>query len=386
MKEAGTSDDPPYGGLTFLGLIGLADPPRQDVPQAIKACQEAGIRVIMVTGDHAVTARAIGRAVGLGTEFPALEGRELAGLSEGEKGALFKTGIFARVSPAEKLQLVQAYQSAGQIVAMTGDGVNDAPALRKADIGVAMGLRGTDAAREAASMVLSDDAFPTIVRAIHEGRAVFGNIRRFVAYLLSCNLAEVLIVGLAILSTLPLPILPLQILFLNLVTDVFPAFALAMGESEPDIMKRPPHDPKEPILGRAQWLTIFMQSLALAAGTFSALTLARWWLKLDGPSVITVTFLTLAFAELWHVFNMRLARSDFWENEVSRNPWAWGSVILCAAMLMVAIYVPPLAQVLGLVRPDLSMWTIILGMSMAPFIACQAALECLKRLRPSFFS
>ena len=189
----------------------------------------------MVTGDHAVTARSIGRAVGL-AHADARCGRRRdtsRGSPTARTATLFDVGIFARVSPAEKLALVRAYQAAGEIVAMTGDGVNDAPALRQADIGVAMGLRGTDVAREAAAMILLDDAFPTIVKAIREGRVIFGNIRRFVAYLLSCNLSEVLVVGLAILSTLPLPILPLQILYLNLVTDVFPAFALAMGEGEP---------------------------------------------------------------------------------------------------------------------------------------------------------
>ncbi len=156
------------------------------------------------------------------------------------------------MSPVEKLALVRAYQDMGEVVAMTGDGVNDAPALRQADIGVAMGLRGTDVAREAAAMVLLDDAFPTIVGAIREGRIIFDNIRRFVAYLLACNLSEVMVVGLAVVSTLPLPILPLQILYLNVVTDVFPAFALALGEGRDDILQRPPRDPKEPILGRDQ--------------------------------------------------------------------------------------------------------------------------------------
>ena len=236
----------------------------------------------MVTGDHAVTARSIGRAVGLGRHAAkVVEGKASRALVKGRSGELFEVGIFARVSPAEKLELVRAYQAAGEIVAMTGDGVNDAPALRQADIGVAMGLRGTDVAREAAAMILLDDAFPTIVKAIREGRVIFGNIRRFVAYLLSCNLSEVLVVGLAVLSTLPLPMLPLQILYLNLVTDVFPAFALAMGEGESGILKRPPRDPKEPILGRSQWITIVLHSLALTAGTFGALAAARLWLDLD---------------------------------------------------------------------------------------------------------
>ena len=261
MKTGSQADAPPYEDLTFVGLIGLEDPARADVPHAIKDCRAAGIRVVMVTGDHAVTARSIGRAVGLGhAAAHVVEGKQVERVAKGKSEELRQIGIFARVSPAEKLALVRAYQDAGEIVAMTGDGVNDAPALRQADIGVAMGLRGTDVAREAAAMILLDDAFPTIVKAIREGRVIFGNIRRFVAYLLSCNLSEVMVVGLAVLSALPLPMLPLQILYLNLVTDVFPAFALAMGEGEPGILKRPPRDPKEPILGRRQWIVIVLQS------------------------------------------------------------------------------------------------------------------------------
>ena len=226
-----------------MKLAGLEDPARGDVPHAIKYCREAGIRVVMVTGDHAVTARSIARAVGL-EHTTVVEGKDVERFTGGNKAGLSDVGIFARVSPAEKLALVRAYQAAGDVVAMTGDGVNDAPALRQADIGAAMGLRGTDVAREAAAMILLDDAFPTIVKAIREGRVIFGNIRRFMAYLLSCNLSEVLAVGLAVLFTLPLPMLPLQILYLNLVTDVFPAFALAMGEGDPDILKRSPRNPK----------------------------------------------------------------------------------------------------------------------------------------------
>ena len=216
MHIAPISDGHPYESLTFLGLIGLEDPPRGDVPDAIRACHEAGIRVVMITGDHAITARSIARAVGLGGPAPRIvEGRDLANFAGEDRAELLKTEIFARVSPAEKLQLVRSYQSAGEIVAVTGDGVNDAPALRQADIGVAMGRRGTDVAREAAAMILLDDAFPSILVAIREGRVIFGNIRRFGTYLLSCNLSEVSVVGLAVLSGLPLPLLPLQILFLN---------------------------------------------------------------------------------------------------------------------------------------------------------------------------
>jgi Ca2+-transporting ATPase len=376
-------DAPPYEDLTFLGLIALEDPARADVPHAIEDCRRAGIRVVMVTGDHAVTARSIGRAVGLAAD-KVVEGRHVEKAIAGKHADLMDVGIFARVSPAEKLALVRAYQAAGDVVAMTGDGVNDAPALRQADIGVAMGMRGTDVAREAAAMILLDDAFPTIVKAIREGRVIFDNIRRFVAYLLSCNLSEVLVVGLAILFALPLPILPLQILYLNLVTDVFPAFALALGEGERDVLERPPRDPKEPIVGRSQWIAIVLQSIALSAGTFGSLVLARDWLALDSRSVVTVTFLTLAFAQLWHVFNMRHPRSGRLLNEVTRNPWLWGALVLCTVLVAVPPYVAPLAYVLHLVPPTAAMWGVILGMSLAPLAAIQAVTEILmwRRRRP----
>jgi Ca2+-transporting ATPase len=298
MKTATGPDASPFAGLTLVGFIGLEDPPRAEVPRAIRDCHAAGIRVVMVTGDHAHTARGIGRAVGLvGDKAHVVEGNGVAAAIAGGAAGLRSIDIFARVSPAEKLALVKAWQAAGDVVAMTGDGVNDGPALHQADIGIAMGLRGTDVAREAAAVVLLDDAFPTIVGAIREGRIIFANIRRFVAYLLSCNFSEVMVVGLAVLSALPLPLLPLQILYLNLVTDVFPAFALAMGEGEAGILSRPPRDPKEPILGYGQWIAILLHGVALTAGTFAALACARL-LAVDESHTVTVTFLTLAFAQL----------------------------------------------------------------------------------------
>jgi Ca2+-transporting ATPase len=381
MKTAAQPGAPPYEGLTFLGLVGLEDPARADAPRAIRDCRDAGVRVVMVTGDHVVTARSIGRAVGLGLADHVLEGREVERVAGGDSEVLRGIGIFARVSPVEKLALVRAYQNAGEVVAMTGDGVNDAPALRQADIGVAMGLRGTDVAREAADMILLDDAFPTIVEAIREGRVIFGNIRRFAAYLLSCNLSEVSVVGLAVLSTLPLPLLPLQILYINLVTDVFPAFALAMGEGESDILRRPPRDPREPILGRRQWIVIMLQSLALTAGTFGALAASRLWLDLDLRSTTTVTFLTLGFAQIWHVFNMRDPRSDWLRNEVTRNRWVWGAVLLCAVLLAAPPYLPRMAEVMELTAPSPAMWAIVLGMSVAPLLATQAVTAAVAAVR-----
>lgn len=367
------ADAAPYEGLTLIGLVGLEDPPRPDVPSAIADCRRAGIRVVMVTGDHAVTARAIARQVGLapeGADIAVAEGREVERLVR--EGGIADVDVFARVSPSEKLDLVRAWQKAGAVVAMTGDGVNDAPALKQADIGVAMGKRGTDVAREASAMILMDDAFPTIVKAIREGRVIFSNIRRLVAFLLACNLSEVLVVGIAVLSTLPLPIQPLQILYLNLVTDVFPAFALAMGEGDRDVLKRPPRDPKEPILGRPQWRGIVLHAGAITLATFGALAFAIWGLSLDGAGIVTVSFLTLAFAQLWHVFNMRQAGAGLVRNEITANGWVWGALALCAGLLAIPPYVPFVAGVLQLVPPDAGMWTAILGFSLLPLLLGEA--------------
>ena len=381
MKMDTRADCAPYEGLAMIGLIGLEDPARADVPHAIRDCRQAGIRVVMVTGDHAVTARSIGRAAGLGDSAAnVVEGKKIAQVIDAGQPALRNVGIFARVNPAEKLALVRAYQAAGDIVAMTGDGVNDAPALRQADIGVAMGLRGTDVAREAAAMILLDDAFPTIVKAVREGRVIFGNIRRFVVYLLSCNLSEVMVVGSAVLWALPLPLLPLQILYLNLVTDVFPAFALAMGDGEAGILKRSPRDPKEPILGRRQWITIILHGVALTAGTLGALAAARR-LDFDARQSVTVTFLTLAFAQLWHAFNMHHVRSGLIVNEITRNGWLWAALVLCAGLLATPPYLPPVAHLLHLAPLSGEMWSVILISSLAPLVVAQATIV-LVRSRP----
>lgn len=372
----------PFAGLCFLGIVGLEDPPRADVPAAIRACREAGVRVVMVTGDHAVTALAIGREIGLVTpDGGVLEGAALAGLERGDRADLLGADIYARVNPAEKLQLVRAWQRQGAVVAMTGDGVNDAPALRQADIGIAMGRRGTDAAREAAAMILLDDAFPTIVSAIREGRVIFGNIRRFAAFLLSCNLSEVLVVGLAVLLALPLPLMPIQILYLNLVTDVFPAFALASGEGDAQVMQRPPRSPGEPILGRRQWRGIVLHGLVLTAGTLGSLLLARYWLGLEGRALVTTTFLTLAFAQLGHVFNMRPSGSSAWRNEITCNPWIWAALALCTALLAVPPYVPLLADTLMLAPIGLQAWSVVAAMSLAPLVLLQALKQVSRRPR-----
>ena len=379
-KETRSIDEAPYRDLTFIGLMGLLDPPRSDVREAIGECQEAGIRVIMVTGDQPMTAKNIGEAVGLimddeGDESRIIHGMEMKGLedlTDDEHRDVIGVPIFARVSPKQKLDLIELHQRSGEVVAMTGDGVNDAPALKKADIGIAMGLRGTQVAREAADMVLKDDSFSTIVVAVRQGRIIFNNIRKFVKYLISCNVAEIMTVFIAsLIKDAPLPILPLQILFLNLVTDAFPALALGVGEGDREVMKFPPRDPNEPILTRRLWRGIIGYGFLITLSVLGALALAIIWLKMDNEHAITVSFLTLAMAQLWHVFNMRDSGSGFFRNDITKNPYVWGALVLCIGMLVVAVYTPGLSYVLHVKDPGKEGWLLIIGMSLIPWFVGQ---------------
>ncbi|HBP23410.1 MAG TPA: ATPase [Planctomycetes bacterium] len=354
-----------YEQLTFLGLVALEDPPRAGVREAIADCRRAGIRVVMATGDQAVTGRAIAQAVGLGEGEVVTGGEVEAVLGDPER--LARTDVFARVEPVEKLRLVEAFQASGATVAMTGDGVNDAPALQRANIGVAMGQRGTQVAREAADMVLQDDSFASIVVAVRQGRVIFANIRKFVLYLLSCNVAEIGVIVFATLLGLPLPLLPLQILFLNLVTDVFPALALGFGEGDPGTMSRPPRDPQEPMLAQRHWWEILGYAGLITVAVLGAMALALGPLGYTQPRAISVAFLTLGFAQLWHVFNMREPGSGFLSNDVVRNPHVWGSLGLCSLLLVATAYFAPLARVLAVELPDGRGWLLVLGASLAPW-------------------
>ena len=359
----------PYEGVRLLGLVGFVDPPRGDAADAIHASHRAGIRVVMVTGDQPLTARSISRAVHLVDDEDAdvFRGEDIERLSRSPDD-LRHAKIFARVTPKQKLALIEALQQSGEIVAMTGDGVNDAPALKKADIGIAMGRRGTQVAREAADMILEDDAFATIVAAVRQGRVIFDNIRRFVLYLLSCNMSEILLVASASVTSAPLPILPLQILFLNLVTDVFPALALGLGEGGEEIMHRPPRRSTEHILRRDHWIAMGMWALAITVAVLVAFWVARVRFGLSEERAVTVSFLTLGFAQLWHVFNMRSSDSGVFRNDITANPWVWGALGLCTVLLLAAVYVAPLARVLGVSPPGNDAWVLIVGMSTLPVI------------------
>lgn len=387
QRSADSSEVTPYKDATLVGLVGLEDPPREDVRSALEACKTAGIRVVMVTGDQPITARNIAQDVGLTGKVDengivhGLDLKDAEELSEDERHRLLEAPIFARVNPKQKLDLITLHQSTGAIVAMTGDGVNDAPALKKADIGVAMGQRGTQVATEAADMVLEDDAFSTIVAAVEQGRVIFNNIRRFVLYLLSCNISEVMVVALASIVNAPLPIRPLQILFLNLVTDVFPALALGVGEGDPSIMEHPPRDPEESILTRRHWLAIGGYGSMITAAVLTVFAISLVGLDMSDDRAVSISFLTLAFAQLFHVFNMRDPDSNPLRNDITQNPFVWGAVVLCTVLLLLAVYLPGFNDVLGVVDPGATGWALVAGFSVLPLIVGQTIAVVRGRLR-----
>lgn len=378
MKERASKDADPYESLTLVGLVCLLDPVRKDVPDAIEASLNAGVRVIMLTGDHADTAETIAREAGFGNgemvvvENNEIEGLDLKTISEDERARILDVDVFARVSPETKLMLVSLFQDAGHVVAMTGDGVNDAPALKKADIGIAMGQRGTQVAKEAADMILQDDAFATIIAAMRQGRIIFNNIRKFVVYLMSCNVSEVLVVGMAVGAGLPAPLLPLQILFLNLVTDVFPAFALGLGKGDANVMAKPPRDPSEAIVNRRCWILIGIFGAFITMATLGAFACALFWLGLESGPAVTVAFLTLALAQLWNVFNMRDRDSGLLRNEVTQNGYIWGAIALCLGLIGLAVWFPPLAALLGLPNPGRAGLVLAGTASLVPLMLGQA--------------
>jgi len=375
-KEVESQDIDPYSELEFLGLVALLDPARKEVKPAIEICKRAGIKIIMITGDQAPTAQYIGDELGLitneGSEVK--EGqyiRPYEELSSEKLKEIENSTIFARVEPEQKLNLIEIYQKEGSVVAMTGDGVNDAPALRKANIGVAMGKRGTQVAQEAADMILEDDNFETITTAVEEGRIITDNIKKFVIYLLSCNISEILLVFLASLLGMPLPILPLQILFLNVVTDIFPAFALTAGEGTSGIMDRPPRDSDKPIITKNHWIITAIYGFGLTLTVLGAFAIALYILNIDEARAVSISFLTLAFVQLWHVLNMRSSGSKLIDNEVFKNIYIWGAIALSTVLILIATYLPGLSFVLKITNPQLDGWLIIIGMSLIPLILGQ---------------
>ncbi len=339
--------------LTFLGLVGMQDPVRPGVKEALAVCREAGLRTIMLTGDQRATAEAIGAELGLDPR-----------------------AIRSRVSPHEKLALVEQLQAEGEIVAMTGDGINDAPALARADIGIAMGRRGTDVAREAADLVLTDDDFSTIVRAIAEGRTIYANLRKVIHFLFSCNLSEILTILIAIASGFPSPLLPLQILWINIVTDILPAVALIRDPAEPDVMKRPAREPSEAMITWQFGRRMLMEGLLLALGVLSAYGVTVW-LHGVGPRANTVAFLAVVLIHPLQAMNCRSERVRWWR--LPRNSWIWAALVALVFAQWCAIYWAPLARVLGTVPLATSDWVVAILALLWPV----AVLESLKRSAPN---
>ncbi len=359
--------------LTLLGLQGMIDPPRTEAVAAVKACQQAGITVKMITGDHALTASAIGRQIGLCQEDCAavLTGAELARLSDAELiEQAQKINVFARVAPEQKLRLVEALQARGHVVAMTGDGVNDAPALKQANIGVAMGIAGTDVSKEAADMVLTDDNFASIEAAVEEGRGVFDNLTKFIAWTLPTNLGEGLVLLAAIVSGATLPILPIQILWINMITAATLGVSLSLEPKESGLMQRKPRDPRSPILDQMLIWRIVLVSLIILAGAFGLFEyeLGR------GASVAearTVAVNVVIFVEIFYLFNARsLTKSPFQLGFFS-NPWAIGGAVLMVVLQMLYTYAPFMNTLFSSAPISLELWLDVLAVSLAAYLVIE---------------
>lgn len=353
-KHAESASEQALQGMTFEGLAGFVDPPAEGVKEAIDTLRGAGLKTIMITGDQKLTAEAIARELGV-------------------------QGVYSRVSPEDKLRIVEELQAQGEIVAMLGDGVNDAAALKRADVGVAMGGRGTDVAKEAAAIVLQDDRFGTVAAAVEEGRVIYGNIRKFVFYLFSCNLAEVLVLLAAGATALPLPLLPLQLLWLNMLTDTFPALALAVEPADRDVMKLPPRSPQEALLSRPFLLRVVFYASLITVSTLAAFL---WALSVVPGRATTIAFMTLAFAQILHLGNARSAGAVIRPASIISNPWALAGAGLATALQLLAILYAPLRDVLDLVPLDARDWMVVVGCAVAPAVIGQTVKAVAHASRP----
>jgi Ca2+-transporting ATPase len=351
-------------GLVFLGIVGMIDPPRLEVKDSIAVCRASGIGVAMITGDHKATALAIARVLGLAKdEDEALSGPDIDAMDDAVLAARVRTvRVFARVSPEHKVRIVKAFRADGHIVSMTGDGVNDAPSLKAADIGVAMGITGTDVAKGASDMILADDNFKTIVKAIEEGRNIYANIRKAIFFLLSCNLGEILCIFLPILMGMPIPLLPIHLLWVNLVTDTFPALALGMDPGDPDAIKERPRNPRESLFAHGGVPFVILNGLVKGS-----LALAAFWigLSLGGgetsglPLARTMAFCVLSLTQLFHAFNARHITKSLISVGPFKNRWLIGSFFLCSFIQVVVVLVPGLASFFKLVGLNAAQWGIV---------------------------
>jgi len=361
-------------GLTFVGIVGITDPPRKEVAQAIATCKQAGIRTVMITGDHRLTAEAIARELGIlpkhgqvatGTELDRWSDRDLADRVD-------DIYVFARVSPLHKLRIVRALQASGHVVAMTGDGVNDAPAIKASDIGIAMGRTGTDVAKDASSLILADDNFATIVAAIEEGRSIYDNIRKFIRYLLTSNVGEIITMFAAMVMGLPLPLIPIQILWVNLVTDGLPAIALGVDSAEEDTMDRPPRSVREGIFARGLGRRIIVRGMLIGGMTLSVFAGALMVAHVELATAQTMAFATLVMAQLIHVFDCRSVQYGVLQRGVLGNLWLIGAVLSSLVLLLIVIYIPSLQPAFHTRPLGLLAWLVILPAAAVPTFIVQA--------------
>jgi Ca2+-transporting ATPase len=368
--ESQSSSEDAERNLVFVGLTGMIDPPRQGVKEAIQQCRRAGIRTIMITGDHLTTAMAIAKQLSLlPQDGHAISGNQLQTMTgEQLEQAVDHTFVYARVSPEHKLRIVKSLQQRGHVVAMTGDGVNDAPAIKAADIGIAMGISGTDVSKEASDLILSDDNFSTIVAAIEEGRGIYENIRKFIRYLLASNVGEILVMLIAMIAGMPLPLVPIMILWVNLVTDGLPAMALGVDPSERDVMEYEPRGARESIFARRLGWKILSRGFLIGV-----CTLIPFWILLEqnpsNPDTLihaqTVAFATLVMAQLIHVFDCRSSRSIFHRN-LFENKALVLAVFSSIVLLLGVLYIEPLQPIFKTVAIGWSDWILVIGFAAIP--------------------
>lgn len=366
--------------MIFIGLTCMIDPPREEAKEAIMLCKKAGIRVVMITGDHITTASAIASEIGVISDASqALEGHKIDNYSKEEFINVVKNiNVFARVSPEHKVRIVEAIKANGDVVAMTGDGVNDAPALKKADIGIAMGITGTDVSKEAADMILTDDNFASIVDAVEEGRTIYSNIRKFVGFLLSCNVGEILIIFFAMVVGWAVPLVPIQLLWINLITDSFPAFALGLEEGEKGVMDKKPRNPKEPLVDKKMRIAIAFQSVALAVAVLASYRIG-FVLAGDVESEMALTvartfcFTTLIFGEMLRAYSARSEVLSIFKMNFLGNKFLNFSVIIAVVLLLIVIYVPALQGIFSTASLNLLQLSVAFGLSLIPLLAGEIA-------------
>ena len=357
--------------LIFVGLIGMIDPPREGVKEAVANCKKAGIKTVMITGDHILTAKAIAKELGImNNEDLAITGKELDKISKTElEKNIFKYSVFARVSPEHKVRIVEAFQKTGAVVAMTGDGVNDAPALKKADIGIAMGKNGTDVAKNAADMVLADDNFVTIVEAVKQGRNIFENIRKAVHFLIATNIGEIVTIFMGLLLGLKAPLLAIQLLWINLITDSLPAIAIGLESPDKNIMQKKPRNSRKSIFADGLWSKIMLEGIMIGMLTLVAFSLGN---NLYGLEVgRTMAFVAMAMLELVHSFNVKSEESIF-KVGLFENKYLIGAFLLGTILQVAVVMVPTLANIFGLVPLETNQWLYTLGISILPIIIIEA--------------